>query len=186
MSAAPGSPPLDPAATSSSTELEVYKAVRAHELMLNQATAAFEHAAIAPLLLINGGGAVAFLTLLGATTDPTKSQVSISTGWAVGATIAWSAGLIAAALATTFGLGAQRGYSRAHRLHREVVEQALLGSAPLAKAVAPAGYAAAVWDHRREAETEAAKRLSQRYRNARWASIGCFIAGAACAALSVL
>ena len=85
MSTAPGSPPLDPVGCTSSTELEVYKAVRAHELMLDQATAAFEHAAIAPLLLINGGGAVAFLTLLGATADPSKSHVSISTGWAVGA-----------------------------------------------------------------------------------------------------
>ena len=31
-----------------------------------------------------------------------------------------------------------------------------------------------------------AKRLSRRYRNARWFSIACFVAGAACAAVSVL
>jgi hypothetical protein len=42
--------------------------------MLNQATSAFEHAAIAPLILLNGGGAVAFMTLLGASVRP-KGEV---------------------------------------------------------------------------------------------------------------
>jgi hypothetical protein len=87
----------------SSLTSEIYKAERAHELMLNQATSAFEHAAIAPLLVLNGGGAVAFLTLLGAVSDP-KARLSASTGWAIAAAVAWAVGLILAALAASFGL----------------------------------------------------------------------------------
>jgi hypothetical protein len=53
---------------------EVYGAVRGHELMLNQATAAFEHAALTPLFLLNGGATVAFLTLLGAASGKARSS----------------------------------------------------------------------------------------------------------------
>jgi hypothetical protein len=50
----------------SDRRLEEYKALRAHELMLNERTSEFERAALQPLFLLNGGAVVAFLTLLGA------------------------------------------------------------------------------------------------------------------------
>ncbi len=46
--------------------LSAYEAVRAHELMLNEAVSRFEHARLGPLIALNGGAVVAFLTLLGA------------------------------------------------------------------------------------------------------------------------
>ncbi len=64
--------------------LEEYKALRAHELMLNERTSEFERAALQPLFLLNGGAVVAFLTLLGAIWE--KGAVSVNFGvatWAV-------------------------------------------------------------------------------------------------------
>ena len=166
-------------------EIEAYNAVRAHELMLNQATAAFEHAAIAPLLLINGGGAVAFLTLLGATADK-DAELRITLGWAVGGIAAWSAGLIVTAGAATFGLLNQRAFSKAHRLRREVAEQTLLGETPMGGALRPDGYSREEWDKTRRQERDRADAFGKKYGVTLWVSIACFVAGAMCAALSVL
>src|SRR3954469_19303145 len=106
----------DPARAASNPSIEVYKAIRAHEIMLNQATSAFEHAAAAPLVLLNGGAAVAYLTLLGAISDPAKSKLRFAAAWAVAALMSWALGLIAAQLAVTFGLISQCAYAKAQRL----------------------------------------------------------------------
>jgi hypothetical protein len=111
------------AAAAPDSSIEVYKAIRAHELMLNQATSQFLHAAAAPLVLLNGGAAVAYLTLLGAVSDPQKSRLNLAAAWAVAALIAWALGLIAAQAAVTFGLNAQRAYAKAQHIKREGVEQ---------------------------------------------------------------
>src|SRR2546422_6759237 len=79
-------------------QVEVYKAVRAHELMLNEAASAFEHAVIAPLVVLNGGAVVAFLTLVGAIKDP-EPGLGPDGSWVAAATMIWAAGLVAAALA---------------------------------------------------------------------------------------
>lgn len=92
------------------TSIEIYKAIRAHELMLNQATAAFEHAVTAPLIVLNGGAAVAFLTLLGALADPQKSRYGVSPSWVVPAVISWALGLVFVELAVTCGFSSQRQY----------------------------------------------------------------------------
>jgi hypothetical protein len=162
-------------------ELEVYRAVRAHELMLNEATSRFEHAAIAPLLLINGGGAVAFLTLLGALESP-KSRLSASTLWAGAASTAWAVGLITAALAASLGLRAQRKFSKAHRLQRQQVERLLLNRSPLMDVVAPSEPD---WKAKGDDETTKAKLAQKLYGILRWASMVAFLLGAACAAVSV-
>jgi hypothetical protein len=164
-------------------EVEVYRAERAHELMLNEATSAFEHAAIAPLLLLNGGGAVAFLTLLGAINDP-KSKLSASTGWAIAASAAWTLGLIAAALGASFGLTSQRAFSKAHRIERQQVERLLLGVSPIVNVVAPPPKQR-TWNEQRKDEWAVAKRSQRRYEALRWTSIAAFVAGVGCAAVSV-
>jgi hypothetical protein len=169
--------------TASSLITEIYKAERAHELMLNQATSAFEHAAIAPLLLLNGGGAVAFLTLLGAVSDP-KARFSASIGWAVAAAIAWAVGLVLGALAASFGLVSQRAFSKKHRIERQQMERLLLSDAPIVQVVAgspPEGG----WEQASSDALRQARRYQELYEVSRWASIAGFVLGVACAATSV-
>lgn len=74
---------------------EVYQAVRAHEVMLNEATSALERGVLMPLITLNGGAAAAFLTLLGALDKDARlvSQVDVA-GQAI---LAWAAGLLLAA-----------------------------------------------------------------------------------------
>jgi hypothetical protein len=115
------------AETPSDRELVAYQAVRAHELMLNEAVSRFEHARLAPLIALNGGAVVAFLTLLGVLLgkDSGRHPNLWVSGLAVGA---WVFGLVAAALATTAATGQQRATSAAHRLLREQLEDALLSN----------------------------------------------------------
>ena len=105
--------------------MSAYGAVRAHELMLNDAVSRFEHARLAPLIALNGGAVVAFLTLLGALLgkDSGKHPNLWLSGLAVGA---WVLGLVAAALATAAAAGQQAAISAAHRLLREQLEDALI------------------------------------------------------------
>jgi hypothetical protein len=109
--------------------LEVYKGFRAHEALLNRATAEFERAALQPLSLLNGGAMVAFLTLLGAVWG--KSQTSLDLAAAKVALVVWSGGLLLAAVATSFGYLSQRQFARMSRLERQIVEARLQdGSIP--------------------------------------------------------
>ncbi|HEX3691258.1 MAG TPA: hypothetical protein VHV28_16270 [Solirubrobacteraceae bacterium] len=104
--------------------LELYKAVRAHELMLNGAASAFEQAVITRLAALNGGAASVFLTLLGVLLKTNGSQ-KVDTPFAVAAIVAWSAGLLAASYAAWHGLRVQRSINRAHRLMRQGLEHYL-------------------------------------------------------------
>jgi hypothetical protein len=108
---------------SSMYALERYKALRAHELLLNRATAEFERAALQPLFLLNGGAVVAFLTLLGAVWG--KPPTSLNLQMAKEALVAWCIGLLGAAIATSFGYLSQRRFAMSSRLEREEVEAAL-------------------------------------------------------------
>jgi len=121
--------PQDP-----SPEIEVYKAVRAHELELNRATAGFEHAVLTPLFLLNGGALVAFLTLLGAVSP--EGPISIEISSARTASLLWAVGLLVAAMAAYCGYRAQQHLSRAERLRRQEVERLLTISEGLKNIVA--------------------------------------------------
>jgi hypothetical protein len=167
----------------SSLTNEAYKAERAHELMLNQATSAFEHAAISPLFFLNGGGAVAFLTLLGAVSDP-KARFSASIGWAVAAAGAWAVGLVLAALAASFGLVSQRAFAKKDRIERQQLDRLLLSDAAVVQVVAgpePEGG----WEKASDEAKRRARSYQRFYERARWASIVGFVIGVACAAVSV-
>lgn len=98
----------------------LHVAVRAHELELNRATAAFEHAVIAPLTLLNGGAAAAWLTFLGG-----GSEVEAS---AIYPALAWAVGLVLAVGAAALGWRRQRAFSQAERWRRESLEMLWLGS----------------------------------------------------------
>ena len=112
-------PDNDDNALQENLNIEIYKALRAHELELNRATAAFEHAALRHTTLLNGGALVAFLTLLGAIWKddnvPSLEQVGL-------AILLWSVGLFMAALATVFAYRSQRMFSIRARKKREAFE----------------------------------------------------------------
>jgi hypothetical protein len=105
-------------------ERVVYRTQREHEIELNKATAAFEHAIVSPLFLLNGGAAVAFLTLLG-TTSKADSSFKINLWFAVLAASLWASALIAAAVAVQAGYESQRHFTRAVRVRRELIEVTL-------------------------------------------------------------
>lgn len=108
------------------SDIAVYEAQRAHELELNKATAAFEHALVSPLFLLNGGGAVAFLTLLGAASaNDSNLRINYATGTA--AVGFWALGLVIAAIGVRKGYRSQQQYSRAVSTRRQLLEHALLG-----------------------------------------------------------
>lgn len=94
--------------------LERLRYLHASAIELTSATSAFEHAALAPPMLLNGGALVAFLALLGA--DSFKSIAADPLGAA--ATIAWLAGVTAAATATAFGFFSQRAFQM--EVHRAI------------------------------------------------------------------
>jgi hypothetical protein len=103
---------------------EAYKAVRAHEVMLNQATSAFQHAILAPLVVINGGAIVAYLTLVGALlADAGWPPVNLAVAGA--AVMAWGGGLTLAMLATRAAFESQRSVSKAYRLLRQQLDEEL-------------------------------------------------------------
>ncbi len=149
----------------------------AHELELNRATAAFEHGVLSPLYLLNGGAVIAFLTLVGAASAD-DSSLTIDTGWAVAAVGVWAAGLAAAALATWFGLQAQRGYAIGERSRRLTVER-LIASDAVADAASTdvSCEASALW--------ETAGSNQRRFGGLIAASILLFLVGAAAAAVAV-
>lgn len=113
---------------------EVYKAVRAHELMLNEAAAAQERSIVPPLLTLNGGAAVAFLTLLGALGR--DSALKVDLGWATGAVGTWMVGLLLAAAAGLAAASRQKQINKGFRLMREQVEFAVFDE-ELAQIVVP-------------------------------------------------
>lgn len=108
-----GSPTPDPA--------DVYQAVRAHEVMLNEATSALERAVVAPLIALNGGAAVAFLALLGALNDDALLTANLGSAKAA-AVWSWAAGLLPAGVALLCASKQQSAINKAHRLMREQVE----------------------------------------------------------------
>lgn len=114
-------------------DIEIYKAVRAHEVMLNQAVSAFEHAVYTRLAALNGGAAAAFVTLLGTQIKSDGSQL-VSVGPAVVAVLSWIFGLLAASIAAVFGFRRQRAINHGYRLLREEAERKL-GHGELANVV---------------------------------------------------
>jgi hypothetical protein len=112
-----------------SRALAHYKALREHERALNDATAEFERAALQPLLLLNGGAAVAFVTLLGAIWEKASQRINLT--WAIAAVGIWVVGLLLAAIATIKGYLSQREFEIRARIEREIVEEILhMGAHP--------------------------------------------------------
>jgi hypothetical protein len=117
-------PSASSANADSDRALEIYKAVRAHEVALNEVRAALERGVLAPLITLNGGAVIAYLTLLGALSGK-ESGVTPNYWVAAGAIVAWGFGLVFAALAVAAGSKQQEGINKGYRLMREIVEARL-------------------------------------------------------------
>jgi hypothetical protein len=104
--------------------LEWYKLHRQHELELNKATLAYELELAKLFVLLNGGAAGAFLTLMGAVW---KEGPRPSFAWATCAIASWLTGLFMAAVATQRAYRAQREYTVAYRYRRHVEELRRIG-----------------------------------------------------------
>ena len=104
---------------------EIYNAVKEHELELNRATAAFEHAALKSGIILNGGAATAFTTLIGAINEGTTGNIDQLFGFlAVGS---WTVGLVCAAVAVGLGWHSQRAYTRYMKRQRSALEYQFSG-----------------------------------------------------------
>jgi hypothetical protein len=171
---------MDPDAESGPSE--VYKAVRAHELMLNEATAAQERTVVPLLLTLNGGASVAYLTLLGALGSDSGS-LSIALVWAQIAVVAWMLGLLLAAGAGWAATKRQALLNKAHRLMREQVEAEI--DEKLAGIVAPEELTPQARKDEREAARADGETWARRYVQAWIASAGVFVVGALLALIAV-
>ncbi len=160
-------------------EIAVYQAQRAHELELNRATSSFEHAMVSPLLLLNGGAVVAFLTLLGATSTK-PSDFDLDRGFAVAAVVAWVLGLVAATLSVHAGYAAQQSFSKAARLRRERIERSLLTDSPLRAALRRPS------SDKPEDAADRGRALQARWRAMFWASLASFLTGVGFATAAAL
>ena len=97
---------------------ERLRARDASELELLKATVAFEHAAIRPLYLLNGGAIIAALTFVGnvggsgSASTPVGSAIKLALGM-------WAAGLVAAFITTTSGYWSQLAFLKEARRRRD-------------------------------------------------------------------
>jgi len=97
-------------------EIERYKAMHAYVVELVRATVAFEHAAVKPLFILNGGALVVVFALLGAIWND-RGQFA-EKRWLVAALVCWGVGVFLAAITTAFGYRSQLAFLK-HR-HREL------------------------------------------------------------------
>jgi len=163
--------------------IEVYRSIRAHELMLNQATSAYEHATVGPLIVINGGAAIAYLTLVGALSKSAQG-LAVSAIYALAAVVLWGLGLVSAQFMVGFGLTEQRAWARRERLNRQRVEFHLLQTdAQLQQILIPHGVPD---DHELAKLTAEAKRARARKSISRLVSLACFALGISFAAGSIV
>jgi hypothetical protein len=104
----------------SSSPLEHYQALRAHELELNRATAELERTVLQILFLLNGGASVAVLGLLGSWSERISVKGLAQIRYAL---YAWAAGLVVATAATFAAYLSQRYFSRGARHDRQDLER---------------------------------------------------------------
>ena len=110
-------------------ELERYKALRAHEHILTQATAALEHAALRPPFLLNGGALIAYVALMGATW-PGNGAGNHSLGyWAM---LLWCAGLVGAMAATACAYRSQLAFKKEMGRRIDVIDHERRGDGAMA------------------------------------------------------
>jgi hypothetical protein len=147
---------------------------------LNRATAAYEHAIVSPLFLLNGGAVVAFLTLLGTATKK-ESTLSMDIAVATLAVFVWALSLLVAAAGVRAGYESQQRFTRAVTARRQLMEHALPSRSALTEVLRPPpdkSAPAKLLDEARDRQREWLRRTQL--------SLVGFIAGAVVAAGSIV
>ena len=94
-------------------------------LELIRAVAAFEHAALRPPFLLNGGALIVYMALFGALRSIANAQIDISK--AKQAMWAWVVGLLFASAAIALGYYSQRSFDKSLRRHIESLDATVEG-----------------------------------------------------------
>jgi hypothetical protein len=97
---------------------------------LLKAKAAFEHAALRPLLLLNGGALIVYLALFGGlrSTDPSLIDLPFS----IAAMVAWVVGWILSFSAIACAYYSQKAFEKAQRRRIEALDAEIAGDERLA------------------------------------------------------
>jgi len=90
-------------------QLEQLKHALESSRQLRQATMNFEHAALKPLFLLNGGALIAFIAFLGSDAGRIMNRDLV-----ISALVCWAIGLLFAAVAVLYGYGSQFAFYKAH------------------------------------------------------------------------
>jgi len=149
--------------------------------MLNEASSGLERAVVPPLLTLNGGAAVAFLTLLGALGEDARLNVDVA--WARGAIVAWVLGLLLAAIAASASASRQASVNIAYRLMREEVEHVLFPE--LAAVIAPNELTSEMRAEKRADARSKAEIAACAYRVLWMTSVLAFVVGGCLAVIAV-
>ncbi len=139
----------------------------------DQAAEAGERRAAAGLLTLNGGAAVAFLTLIGALGKDAGLNIELPV--ARTAIFCWVLGLLLAATAVSALATRQAALNQAHRLMREGLEHRLFPE--LATVIAPKNLTTDTRAERRAKSRSSAQRAALFYRVLWWASVLSFVLG---------
>ena len=91
------------------------------EYQMIQATAAFEHAALKPLFLLNGGAAAGFTALYGALEQPDPANAHLF----VAAVMIWIVGLLFAVAASSLAAMSQFNFRKYRGIQRSAEERTM-------------------------------------------------------------
>ncbi len=105
---------MDENSEAANRRLERLRLEHTHSMELLRATVAFEHAALKPPMLLNGGAVVVFLALFGALKAKSGDVSVIDENWVLWAILAWIAGLLSGTFATGKGYYSQLAFRKAH------------------------------------------------------------------------
>ena len=97
---------------------------------LLKATAAFEHAALRPPFLLNGGALVVYLALFGALRS--KDPGIIDLPFSIAAMVGWAVGLLSSCSAVACGYYSQKAFEKAQRRRIEAIDAEVAGDERLA------------------------------------------------------
>ena len=141
--------------------LEKYRLDRAQEVALNNATAAYEHASLRMLLILNGGSATAFVALFGA---KNQNESILDPKFVLLAILTWLLGVLIAGFATFEAYRGQSRFTSAYRRRRQAAERRMIADDEKAKQIGlPAKGDDVLSDQQIDLESDQLKAQGRRY-----------------------
>ena len=107
-----------PPSTTVNFEIEFYKATRAHEVALNNATATYEQSLLRLILILNAASMGGLLALW----ESKNHSIALSIRFTVTAILIWGIGVFLAFVANWHGYTSQTEFTQAYLNRRRAVE----------------------------------------------------------------